>query len=171
MCMFVLEIIIHMMFIFAIIYCKEGPSVMGIEDSTIQKPKKKKEKFPKRSIFAFVLYDYVFCKNVKLWSLEFIKCALCNTLYVISCGMFFNYVYKLYVFMSQRNGHVWWGFLNFKFQNQKQRLKNCPKGVFYKFVLLGYVFFWQDCEVLKFFSYFIVAHTLFMFVGCSHFFK
>jgi hypothetical protein len=89
--MFVLEIIIHMMFIFATIYCKEGPSVMGIEDFTIQKPKKKKEKFPKRSIFAFVLYDYVFCKNVRL-------CALCNTLYVIPCGMFLNYFYKLYAF-------------------------------------------------------------------------
>jgi hypothetical protein len=32
MCMFVLKIIIHMMFIFATIYCKEWPCVMGIED-------------------------------------------------------------------------------------------------------------------------------------------
>jgi hypothetical protein len=59
--------------------------------------------------------------------------------------------------------------LNSKFQKQKQRWKNCPRGVFFTFVLLGYVFFLQDCEVLGFLCYFIVAHTLFMFVGCSHF--
>ncbi len=43
MCMFVLEIIIHMMLFFATIYCKEAPSVMGIKDFKIRKPKKKKK--------------------------------------------------------------------------------------------------------------------------------
>jgi FlaA1/EpsC-like NDP-sugar epimerase len=106
-----------------------------------------------------------------------VHCITHRMLLLVACSkiMFASYMH----FMSQRDGNVWWGFLNFKFQKQKQRWKNCQKGVFFTFVLFGYVmlcyvfFFFllclQDSEVLEFLCYFIVAHILFMFVDCSRF--
>jgi hypothetical protein len=63
--------------------------------------------------------------------------------------------------------------LNSKSKNKDGKIaqKGFSLPLYFLVMFLILIFCLQNSEVLEFLCYFIVAHILFMFVDCSHFFK